>query len=215
MSETLTVDSAGVRQVTMETFEALALSQRPASEPWTPVTDYSFEARRAVEGQHPNLILNTFEPKRILDVGCGPAHLVRLLNNLSGYTVAYGADVDTTHADYFMDITKSRALPHVGGDLVICREVIEHLTLLQIRQAIMNLCRLSSKYVYLTSRFSSEHDILRVDTSDNLDPTHITIASKDLIRLLFVLEGFKRRADLEERMDWKRLGRCLVYERAV
>ena len=32
--------------------------------------------------------------------------------------------------------------------------------------------------------------------------------------MLFVLEGFRRRADLEEQMDWGDKNRVLVYERA-
>ena len=36
---------------------------------------------------------------------------------------------------------------------------------------------------------------------------------QDLLRLLFVLEGFTRRADLEAQLDWKHYGRVLVYER--
>ena len=35
-----------------------------------------------------------------------------------------------------------------------------------------------------------------------------------MLRLLFVLEGFRARADLEARMDWGNKGRVLVYERA-
>ncbi len=200
--------------IEMREFQELVLAQRPASKPWTPVTDYSFDARKEAEGDQPRLILETFHPTRILDVGAGPGHLVRLLNDLAGHTLAYGADIDE-QADVILDIATRKRLTMRPSYLVICREVLEHLTLLQIRQAVSNLCTLSSKYVYLTTRFSSEHDILRVETSDDLDPTHITIPSKDLIRLLFVLEGFKRRADLEAAMDWKQLGRVLVYERAV
>ncbi len=50
-------------------------------------------------------------------------------------------------------------------------------------------------------------------TSDDLDPTHITMLNQDLLRLLFILEGFKRRADLETAMDWQHKGRVLVYVR--
>jgi hypothetical protein len=38
--------------------------------------------------------------------------------------------------------------------------------------------------------------------------------SKDFLRVLLVLEGFRRRADLEQRMDWGGKNRVLVYERA-
>jgi hypothetical protein len=35
------------------------------------------------------------------------------------------------------------------------------------------------------------------------------------LRVLFVLEGFSCRPDLEARMDWQGKGRVLVYERAA
>lgn len=215
LADALMSDPVGVRRSahTIATFEALVLSQKTASAPWTPVTDYSFEARKAIEGQHPRLILDTFQPEKIVDVGCGPNHLVSLLNDLQGWTIALGVDKDNANADWPLDITGQA--PNIRADLVLCREVLEHLTLLQIRRAVTNLCTLSTRFVYVTTRFSSEHDLLRVETRDDLDPTHITIPSKDLIRLLFVLEGFKRRADLEERMDHQKKNRCLVYERAV
>lgn len=100
------------------------------------------------------------------------------------------------------------------ADLVICREVIEHLTVKEIAQAVRNLCALSSRYIYLTTRFAKNPDhFLSVDTSDDLDPTHINLLNQDFLRLLFVLEGFARRADLEAVLDWQHKGRVLVYER--
>ena len=96
---------------------------------------------------------------------------------------------------------------------MICREVLEHLTIRQLRQAVTNLCKLSSKFVYITTRFVQQPaSLLSVDTSDDLDPTHITMLNQDFLRTLFVLEGAKRRADLEARMDWQHKGRVLVYE---
>lgn len=196
-------------------FEALVFSQRPAEKAWTPVTDYSFSARKVVEGQHPRLILDVFQPTRILDVGCGFKHLVNLLNHVAGYTLAYGADLDNPAADFALDIAGAE-VPYIGGDLVICREVLEHLTVRQIRRAVANLCALSSRFVYTTTRFHPNPvSLLDVATSDDLDPTHCSMLNQDLLRVLFVLEGFKRRADLETRIDWQHKGRCLVYERVV
>lgn len=200
--------------MTLSDFERLVLSQRPAEAPWAPVTDYSFEARAAIEGQHPQLILDVFQPERILDVGCGFKHLVRMLNELAGTTIAYGADVSNPMADYTFDITDVD-LPHIGGDLVICREVLEHLTVLQIRRAVTNLCALSSRFVYLTTRFNqTPNNLIDVATSDDLDPTHISLLNQDLLRVLLVLEGFRRRPNLEDCMDWQGKRRVLVYERA-
>ena len=41
------------------------------------------------------------------------------------------------------------------------------------------------------------------------------LLTKPFLRCLFVLEGFRRRADLEARMDWAGKDRVLVYERQV
>lgn len=200
----------------IDTFESLVLSQRPASEPWHPVTDYSFDARKAIEGPHPQLIKDVFHPAKVLDAGCGPdAVLVRLLREIGVDARGIDCQIQTdTDQALYGDIAQPWMEWVSEHDLVICREVLEHLTLRQIRHAIANLCKVSSRFVYITTRYSSEHDVLRVETQDNLDPTHITLASKDLIRLLFVLEGFERRADLEERMDHMNKNRVLVYERA-
>ena len=204
-------------------FETLVLSQQPASAPWRPVTDYSFEARKAIEGPHAALIQACFQPDRVLDVGCGPGHLVRLLRE-SGVQ-AFGSDIaaPSTAEPWQNQIpycfrasvldepvtTLNEPVP-----LVICREVLEHLTLRQIRQAVTNLCRLSNRFVYVTARFApAPPHLLTVETADDLDPTHISLTNQYFLRMLFVLEGFTRRADLETRLDWQHQGRVLVYER--
>jgi hypothetical protein len=201
--------------------EQIIASQKPASTPWTPVTDYSFEARKAIEGIHPQLIKDVFQPVQVLDAGMGPGHLVHLLRDLG--VRAFGFDTQRGGACYG-DLAAS-CVEAIGGtqaiwcrrhfDLVICREVLEHLTIRQLRQAVTNLCALSSRFCYVTTRFANEPDhLLDVDLSDDLDPTHCTMLTQPFLRLLFVLEGFRRRADLEAKMDWQNKGRVLVYERA-
>jgi len=97
---------------------------------------------------------------------------------------------------------------------VLCREVFEHMTVLEVRQAVRNICRMSSRFAYATTRFhQNPHTLLDVSTQDELDPSHITMMNKDLLRLFFVLEGFRQRKDLEDRIDWMGKGRVLVYER--
>jgi hypothetical protein len=199
--------------MTLDEFETLVLTQQPADQAWAPVTDYSEAGRQAAEGDHPRLIMETFAPTRVLDAGCGYNYLAGWLNDLAGHTIAYGGDLTNPRADFKLDITTPKALD-VGADLVICREVLEHLTIRQIRQAVTNLCALSFRFVYLTTRFHPHPTtLLDVATSDDLDPTHISLLNQDLLRMLFVLEGFRRRADLEAQMDHQKKGRVLVYER--
>ena len=210
-------------EVTLEQFETLVFSQQPATHPWAPCTPYDFESRKQVEGKHPELIRDVFRANRICDAGMGEGHLVHLLRDLG--LCAFGFDISRRNTCYG-DLTA----PSVTGmwqpknafgygpysfDLVICREVLEHLTVRGIRHAVANICTLSSCYVYVTTRYNEQpQSPWDVQTSDDLDPTHISLLPKDLLRALFVLEGFKRRADLEQRMDWQQKGRCLVYERA-
>jgi cytidyltransferase-like protein len=182
---------------------------------------YSIETRREIEGRNPALIQDVFQPRRVLDVGCGPGALMFFLHEL-------GIDV---HGIDFSEHSKVLAPPEVRDqiiissvdrqcvadnayDLVICREVFEHLTVLQVRETVRNICKASSRYVYATTRFHPEPvSLLDVTTQDELDPSHITLMTKEMLRVLFVLEGFKRRPDLEDRIDWLHKGRVLVYEK--
>lgn len=200
--------------MTLDAFESLVLSQASAPIAWQPVTDYSYEGRVAAEGRHPDLIIETFAPSFVLDVGCGPGHLVRMLQERG--VKALGCDKANYKGITRYDITsRDEFVSMAVADLVICREVLEHLTVLEIARAVRNLCLLSSRLVYVTTRFAKQpKDLLDVDTADDLDPTHISMLNQDLLRVLFVLEGFKRRADLEARIDWIQKGRALVYERA-
>jgi SAM-dependent methyltransferase len=182
---------------------------------------YDLDTRRRIEGRNPALIDEVFAPQRVLDAGCGPGFLLFLLAELG--VSAEGIDL-SPHS-------QALAPPEVAGqirvcpitaidapertyDLVVCREVLEHLTVPQVRRAVSELCRVSSRHVYLTTRFhpGPAHPF-DAASEPEVDPTHITLMTKELLRCLFVLEGFRRRADLEERMDWAGKGRVLVYER--
>ena len=204
-SRTLPVDA-------LTHLETLIRTQQPAKAAWAPVTDYTDEGRRRIEGKNPALILEhlTQDGDEVLDFGCGPAqHLVRLLKE---------ADDDRTITVFGYDPQIPASKRFIAYDstyeLVICREVLEHLTLKELVRTARKLCALSTRYVYVTTRFAkSPAHLLSVDESDDLDPTHITMVTQDFLRLLFVLEGFTRRADLEAKMDWMKKGRCLVYER--
>jgi len=181
---------------------------------------YTLESRRKREADHPQVIKDVFQPRRVLDVGCGPGFLMLFLQELG--IEAHGLD----HSPDVLEIAPPQVRDHIriadvgdpvpddAYDLVICREVFEHLTVLQVREAVANICRMSSRFAYCTTRFNRapEH-LFDVQTEDDLDPTHITRMNKDLLRLMFVLEGMRCRADLEAKIDWLGKGRVLVYEK--
>jgi len=199
-------------------FAVLCRSQRPATTPWQPVTDYSFEARQKVEGPHAELILSTFKPHRLLDYGCGQGHLLRMLEDTAYVPPTktfYGYEPSAKLlAEAQQHVDAFDAVPSGTFDLVICREVLEHLTVLEVRHAVTTLCRKSSRFVYATTRFhANPQHLLDVQTSDGLDPSHITLLNQAFLRMLFVLEGFRRHAEFEHALDWQHQGRVLVYER--
>jgi len=99
-------------------------------------------------------------------------------------------------------------------DLVVCREVMEHLTVRQVYNTVKRIVKASKKYIYITTRFHpSPSTILDITTEFDVDPTHITLMTKDMLRAMFILEGCKTRHDLESQMDWLNKGRCLVMEK--
>ena len=199
--------------------ERFTAAQKPASTPWQPVTDYSFRARAAAEGKHPDLIVDVFQPRLVLDAGCGFGHLVRMLRERG--IEAYGFDLnpyvgpnghwfdqDDLCSDAPLDEWNTTPLEY---DLVINRECLEHLTVTQVGKAVKNLFRLSSKFVYITTRFSNG-SVFDAATDFDTDPTHITCLTQPFLRSLCVLNGGKRRKDLEQKLDHQNKGRVLVYE---
>lgn len=213
-------------------FEQIVLTQKPfepahydddyfASDWREDDNRYDLESRRRIEDRNPALIKEVFTPKRVLDVGCGPGFLMEFLREL-GVDVR-GVDFSPSSITLAPEGVRDRirigpvdALeePDGAADLVICREVMEHLTVLQVRRAVAELCRVSARFVYVTTRFHTKpSSLLDVATDFETDPTHITLMTKDLLRTIFVLEGLRSRPDLEAELDWGGKGRVLVYER--
>lgn len=185
--------------------------------------NYSLETRREIEAKNPFLIRDVFQPTKVLDLGCGPGALMHLLWELGvdveGIDFADSsprlATPDVRDRITIGQVTDPTLKPSNAYDLVICREVLEHLTVLQVRQAVANMVRMTSKFVYVTTRFHPDPvSLLDFTTQFDVDPTHITLLNKDMLRLLFVLEGCRSRPDLEARMDWANKGRVLVLEKA-
>lgn len=183
--------------------------------------DYSIETRREKEGRNPALIRDVFQPKRALDFGCGPGALMYFLHELG--VQCDGVDYSASCIPLAPEAVRGRivagsvtdvSLPDNSYDLVICREVLEHLTLAEIIKAIRNMCRISSRFIYCTTRFhKSPSSFLSVGDDKENDPAHITVLHQNFMRALFTMEGFRRRRDFEEKMDWLTKERVLVYER--
>ena len=184
---------------------------------------YSLEKRREIEAKNPSNIVDVFKPKTVLDVGCGPGALMHFLAELGVdvFGIEFSEDAKALASDLVRErITIGSVTKHIPlnakFDLVICREVLEHLTILQIRSAIQTMSRYTNKFLYITTRyFQSPTHLLEVGDDKQTDPTHITVLNKEFVRALFVLEGLKSRPDLEEKMDWRGYGRVMVFEKFV
>ena len=94
--------------------------------------------------------------------------------------------------------------------------MLEHLTVRQIFKTVAEMCRISSDKVYVTTRFHpSPNHLYDVTTEFDVDPTHISCMNIEMLRLFFVLNGFKREINLEGKIDWMKKGRVLIYRRQV
>lgn len=182
---------------------------------------YAIEIRRSIEGRNPVLIKEVFQPKKVLDMGCGPGALMYFLRE-------QGIDCDGVDGSpHIRDIAPPEVRdritvalvtesgkPDNAYDLVISREVLEHLTVLELRRAVTEMCRVSSRYIYLTTRYHpNPASLLDVTNEFHVDPTHITCLNREFLRALFILEGCRSRLDLEARMDWLNKGRVMVFEK--
>ncbi len=206
-----------------KSFDALHYDQGYFQDEWRRHGNtYTLEKRREIEGKNPLNIKNVFEPKKVLDVGCGPGALMYFLHEL-GIEV-YGIDfspearrlapIEVRPRIVISDVTEFYDFK-TSFDLVICREVMEHLTVRQITQVVRTIARYTAKYLYVTTRFYPEGEgLLKVTNDLETDPSHITLVTKDFLRLLFVMEGLRERKDMEAELDWKKYGRVLVFERA-
>jgi SAM-dependent methyltransferase len=218
--------------MTVDQFERLVFEQRPTSAAhydaeyftgdWRAEgNNYSLETRRKIEDRNPALIKEVFRPARVLDLGCGPGALMHLLWELGvtcdGIDFAESSKALATpevRDRILIGNTTDPLLPANSYDLVICREVMEHLTILQVRRTVANIARMTSRYIYVTTRFHpNPAGLVDVTTQFDVDPTHITLLNKDFLRVLFILEGCRARPDLEARMDWAGKNRVLVYEK--
>jgi SAM-dependent methyltransferase len=219
--------------MTITEFERRVLAQQPVASghydaeyftgEWRDAgNNYSLETRRQIEAKNPELIKSVFQPGRVLDLGCGPGALMHLLWELGvsveGIDFAESspriATPEVRDRIVVGDVTDPTLKPADAYDLVICREVLEHLTVVQVKKAVDNMVRMTRRFIYVTTRFHpNPPTLLDFNEKDELDPSHITLLNKDLLRLMFVLNGCRSRTDLEERMDWGGKGRVLVLEK--
>ena len=168
------------------------------------------EARRAIEADHPRILAGLCGTASVLDVGCGPGHLVAFMRELG--VSAHGVDPVAPQT------TMTTPLPvrHVASrsaDVVVCREVLEHVPVHHVGPFLADLFRIARERVYLTTRFTADpahpYDLT---TETAVDPSHITLLPQPFVRALCVTMGGQSDPVWEAALDWQRRGRVLVYE---
>lgn len=182
---------------------------------WRGDAPYTLGARRQIEGKHPDIIAGLWSGRTVLDVGCGPGHLVALLRERgvdaggidpSAEAIALSPVPDRVTCG---DVSQ---LPPKCADVVVCREVLEHLTIAEIPRMIGHLFRVARKAVYITTRFHHQpFSPYRVTDERDVDPTHQTLLTRPMLRSLCVLAGGTRHREWESALDWQGKGRVLCY----
>ena len=135
-------------------------------------------------------ITHDIAPRSVLDAGCAMGFLVECLRDRG--IEAFGVDV----SDYAIQRVREDMQPYcwVGSvlhalprryDLIVCIEVLEHLTAQECEQAVSNFTQASDDIL-----FSSTPDDFR-------EPTHINVHTPDYWAGLFARHGFYHDVDFD------------------
>jgi SAM-dependent methyltransferase len=196
----------------LEVFDADARAQEVV--PFDPVAQgYADYANRVgIEAKHPDVLAALCAGKSVLDVGCGPGYLVRMLRERGVDVLGIDPYSEPNNWCDRRSITEENSR---SADVVVCREVLEHVPVHQWGQLVSDLFRVARERVYLTTRFTPA-PANPFELTDELgeDPSHITRLPQPLVRALCVLNGGTRDTTWEKQLDWLGKGRVLVYKKA-
>lgn len=179
------------------------------------VYKYTLDQRRIAEGARPERIQDLWAGAVIVDVGCGPGCLVALLRERG--VQAFGIEPSKIPAC----LPELETYIHRGHlvdmqspcDVAISREVLEHLTIPELIEMVAQLFTVARHAVYITTRFhASPSSAFSVVDQPDVDPTHQTLLTHQLLRALCVMNGGRHRPDWERHLDFNGFGCTLAYE---
>jgi hypothetical protein len=135
-------------------------------------------------------VASDIQPKTVLDAGCAWGFLVEALRERE--VEAYGIDI----SDYAIQNVHPEIQPYcwVGSvaepfpqkyDLIVCIEVLEHLSQAQAEGAVINFCRHSEDILFSSTPF------------DYKEATHFNVQPPEYWAELFARQGFFRDVDFD------------------
>jgi len=137
----------------------------------------------------------SFSPKKVLDVGCGFGLMVKYLRMMG--VEAYGIDVSNyalSRADRgakeYLKKARVDELPFADNsfDLVVTYDVLEHISEIQLAQAVKESMRVSSKYC-LHKIFTTENGWIKI--FHGLDISHVSVFDKKWWEKFFVKNKYR------------------------
>jgi hypothetical protein len=141
-------------------------------------------------GEIAGRIASDIQPETVLDAGCAWGFLVEALRQRE--VEAYGIDI----SDYAIQNVHPEIQPYcwVGSvaepfpqkyDLIVCIEVLEHLSQAQAEGAVINFCRHSEDILFSSTPF------------DYKEATHFNVQPPEYWAELFARQGFFRDVDFD------------------
>ena len=132
-------------------------------------------------------MVEVFQPKRVLDVGCATGMIVRRLNDLGceahGIDVSEWAIANAEHPNVRLASADNLPYPDSYFDLVISCHSMEHLPDSVLDQSLNEITRVSSKFMFHmlpmvgTPPYLGDPEIVREQL--RTDPTHQQLHSKE------------------------------------
>ncbi len=135
-------------------------------------------------------IVRDLQPRTALDAGCAMGFLVEALRDRG--VEAYGVDV----SDYALQQVRDDIRPYCWAgsiaeplpqryDLIICIEVLEHMSQAEGERAIANLCQATDDILFSSTPF------------DYREATHFNVQPPEYWAYHFALQGFVRDVDFD------------------
>lgn len=158
----------------------------------------------AMFGSVADQIVRTVQPTTVLDAGCAMGFLVEMLRQRG--VEAYGRDISAYAIDHVHDDVRDYC--EVGSitapfpqtyDLIVCIEVLEHMTTPDARQAVANLCQYADDIIFSSTPF------------DYREVTHFNVRPPEYWSSLFAQQGFYRDVDFDGSFitPWTARFRCV------